>query len=95
MTRPAEGKPWHAYRQIFLTGKRINGGAAFWRVHGATLARAEQVYGVPAEIIVAIIGVETSYGGNTAATGLWTLWLPWPSIIRNGPIFSVRSWSIF
>ena len=34
-------------------------------MHGATLARAEQVYGVPAEIIVAIIGVETSYGGNT------------------------------
>jgi len=67
ITRPAEGKPWHAYRKIFLTNARIGGGVAFWNAHRATLARAEQIYGVPAEIIVAIIGVETSYGGNTGS----------------------------
>jgi membrane-bound lytic murein transglycosylase B len=67
ITRPAEAKPWHAYRKIFLTPQRIAGGATFWRDHAAALARAEQVYGVPARIIVAIIGVETLYGGNTGS----------------------------
>lgn len=65
ITRPAEAKPWHAYRKIFLVPKRIQGGVEFWNAHQATLTRAEQVYGVPAEIIVAILGVETLYGGNT------------------------------
>ncbi|MCP5419395.1 MAG: lytic murein transglycosylase B [Gammaproteobacteria bacterium] len=64
ISRPAEGKPWYAYRRIFLTAARIQGGVSFWRANRDALARAEQVYGVPAEIIVAIIGVETSYGGN-------------------------------
>jgi membrane-bound lytic murein transglycosylase B len=65
ISRPAEGKPWYAYRKIFLTEARIGGGVKFWNANRAALARAEQVYGVPAQIIVAIIGVETSYGGNT------------------------------
>ena len=65
ITRPAEAKPWHAYRQIFLTPERTEGGVAFWQSHADTLYRAEQVYGVPAEIIVAILGVETRYGGFT------------------------------
>jgi membrane-bound lytic murein transglycosylase B len=65
MTRPAEAKPWHAYREIFITPKRIQGGVAFWKTHQAALAHAEKVYGVPAEIIVAIIGVETAYGEHT------------------------------
>ena len=64
MSRPGEAKPWYAYRAIFLTPKRIQGGVEFWRTHEAALARAEQVYGVPPEIVVAIIGVETQYGGN-------------------------------
>lgn len=63
MTKPAESvKPWKAYAPIFLTDARRNNGLAFWREHAATLARAEQQYGVPAEFIVAIIGVETNYG---------------------------------
>ena len=62
ISRPAEAKPWYEYRQIFLKPNRIDGGARFWEQHEATLARAEQVHGVPAEIIVAIIGVETLYG---------------------------------
>jgi membrane-bound lytic murein transglycosylase B len=65
ITRPAEAKPWYAYRDIFLTNQRIQSGLAFWRSNEISLAKAERLYGVPAEIIVAIIGVETTYGGNT------------------------------
>ena len=64
MSRPAEAKPWSAYRPIFLTPARIDGGRAFVAAHRDALARAEAQYGVPAEIIAAIIGVETSYGAN-------------------------------
>lgn len=66
MTRPAERVlAWHEYRDIFLDRQRIDGGVEFWREHADTLARAERVYGVPPEIIVAIIGVETRYGRIT------------------------------
>ena len=63
IARPAEKtKPWYDYREIFLTDKREKQGLEFYREHSETLARAEQETGVPAEIIVAIIGVETYYG---------------------------------
>lgn len=62
IARPAEGKPWKDYRPIFITNKRITRGVEFWRKHKDILSQAEQRYGVPAEIIVAIIGVETFYG---------------------------------
>lgn len=63
MNRPAEKtKAWHEYRQIFINDKRIAGGVDFHREHAETLARAEAETGVPADIIVAIIGVETYYG---------------------------------
>lgn len=62
ITRPAERLPWHRYKQIFLTEDRINAGKAYWREHEQTLARAQEQFGVPPEIIVAIIGVETRYG---------------------------------
>ncbi len=62
ITRPAESKPWHQYRPIFVTKTRISEGVDFWNANEADLKRAEEVYGVPAEIIVAIIGVETRYG---------------------------------
>lgn len=65
MTSPAEGKDWYQYRPIFLTESRIKGGVKFWDKHEATLTRAEEKYGVPAEIIIAIIGVETRYGRHT------------------------------
>lgn len=64
ISRPAEGKPWKEYRPIFITSKRINLGIDFWEEHRETLEKAEAEYGVPAEIIVAIIGVETFYGRN-------------------------------
>ena len=53
---------WHEYRNIFLKEERIEQGADFMRRHMPTLERATQQYGVPAEIITAIIGVETYYG---------------------------------
>jgi len=62
IAKPWEAKPWHQYYPIFLTEKRLIKGLAFWQTHKSTLARAEQETGVPAEIIVAIIGVETFYG---------------------------------
>ncbi|WP_376707955.1 lytic murein transglycosylase B [Kangiella sp. TOML190] len=62
MSRPAEGKDWYQYRPIFLGQKRINKGVEFWQEHQDTLQRAEQEFQVPAEVIVAIIGVETFYG---------------------------------
>ncbi len=66
ISRPAErAKPWKDYRKIFITDQRIQRGVDFWKQHAATLARAEQTYGVPAEVIVSIIGVETFYGRIT------------------------------
>lgn len=58
-------KDWQAYRARFVDTFRINAGAEFWKTHTAALERAEQQYGVPAEIIVGIIGVETVYGRHT------------------------------
>ncbi len=65
ITRPAEGKPWSAYRPIFINDARIDGGIAFLRENRALLDEVSSRYGVPSEIIVAIIGVETSYGRIT------------------------------
>ena len=66
ISRPAERvKPWKEYRPIFLTEARINRGVEFWKQHAEALARAEREYGVPAQVIVAIIGVETFFGRNT------------------------------
>lgn len=62
ITRPAEGKPWYDYRPIFLTEKRITGGVKFWDQYQKELERAQQRFGVPAQIVTAIIGVETYYG---------------------------------
>ena len=61
---PAERPPWEQYRAMFLNDARIEGGLAFWKANRRTLARAEREYGVPAQFIVAIIGVETYYGKN-------------------------------
>jgi membrane-bound lytic murein transglycosylase B len=62
LDKPAESMPWHRYRKIFMTEKRINQGIEFWRENKETLERAEATYGVPPEMITAIIGVETFYG---------------------------------
>lgn len=66
MTRPAEGTmSWYQYRKIFLGDTRIQGGVKFWEENEATLSAVEEKYGVAAEIITAIIGVETLYGAQT------------------------------
>lgn len=62
---PGKPKNWQAYSKLFVEPVRINGGVRFWNENREALARAEALYGVPAEIIVAIIGVETVYGSNT------------------------------
>lgn len=68
ISRPAERvKPWSEYRPIFITDARISRGVEFWKQHEAALQKAEAEYGVAPEFIVAIIGVETSYGGNTGS----------------------------
>lgn len=64
ISKPAEAKPWYQYRKIFLTEQRITEGLKFWQSHAKTLAAVKQRYGIPPEIIVAIIGVETQYGKN-------------------------------
>lgn len=82
MSRPAEAKPWRDYRPIFITQSRIDGGQAFLATHRDALARVEGQYGVPAEIIVSIIGVETNYGSNTGkypvVDALYTLAFAYP-----------------
>ena len=63
IARPAEKtKPWHQYRKIFLTDRRIREGAVFWDTHAVALSDVSERTGVPEEVIVAIIGVETFYG---------------------------------
>lgn len=62
---PGKPKNWQAYRDRFIEPIRIGAGVDFWAANADALARAEAQYGVPAEIIVGIIGVETVYGRNT------------------------------
>lgn len=65
-THPAQ-RSWQRYRGRFLENTRINNGVRFWRDNGATLAKASVLYGVPEEIIVSIIGIETLYGRDTGS----------------------------
>jgi membrane-bound lytic murein transglycosylase B len=62
ISKPAEALPWYQYRTIFLRNDRIRHGVRFLKKNKQALERAEQEYGVPAEVITAIIGVETRYG---------------------------------
>jgi membrane-bound lytic murein transglycosylase B len=62
---PGKPKNWQAYSKLFIDPVRIDAGVRFWNENQDALARAEALYGVPAEILVGIIGVETVYGRNT------------------------------
>nr|AOO54637.1 lytic murein transglycosylase [uncultured bacterium] len=62
ISAPATLKPWVEYRASFINPLRIDGGVEFWKLHAETIKRAEKQYGVPQEIIIAVIGVETLYG---------------------------------
>jgi membrane-bound lytic murein transglycosylase B len=83
MSRPVLAPPkWYEYAPRFLSSERVDAGVAFWRANEATLERAQGEFGVPAEIVVAIIGVETFYGRNTGsyrvADALTTLAFDYP-----------------
>ncbi len=58
-------KNWAAYRARFVEPRRLQAGVRFWQQHADTLQRAEATYGVPAWLVVGIIGVETLYGQHT------------------------------
>lgn len=62
MEKPYEKKNWDQYKTLFLTQKRLEEGLQFWEKNKDTLAKVEKRYGVPAAIIVSILGVETNYG---------------------------------
>jgi len=66
--QPRQTDSWHAYRSLFVNERHVRAGIEFWREQREPLARARRIYGVPEEIIVAIIGIETFYGRNT---GRW------------------------
>lgn len=90
MNRPAEAvKQWHEYRPIFINDARIEGGRTFYRQNRDALERVSAETGVPAEYIVAIIGVETSYGRVTGnyrvIDALYTLAFDFP---RRAPFFA-------
>jgi membrane-bound lytic murein transglycosylase B len=90
MSRPAEAvRPWRDYRPIFINDARINGGKAFYAENRAALERVAAETGVPAEYIVAIIGVETSYGRITGnhrvLDALYTLAFGFP---KRAPFFA-------
>ena len=90
MSRPAEKvRSWAEYRPIFLNDKRIDGGVAFLAGHRDELDRVAAATGVPAEYIVAIIGVETSYGAITGKyrvlDALYTLAFDYP---KRAPFFA-------
>ncbi len=62
ISRPSTAKPWLEYRAAFVNPERVKYGLRFWQKYRKTLRRAEREFGVPQEIIVAVIGVETIYG---------------------------------
>lgn len=62
MEKPYEKKNWDVYKNLFLTKQRLKGGLDYWNANQKALAKAQKRYGVPPEIIVAILGVETLYG---------------------------------
>jgi membrane-bound lytic murein transglycosylase B len=88
IARPAEGLPWWKYRNIFVKPDRARAGVDYWNANAETLRRAEERFGVPAEIIVSIIGVETFYGRHTGShrvlDALYTLGFHYP---KRAPFF--------
>jgi membrane-bound lytic murein transglycosylase B len=67
ISKPFEEVSWAKYKERFVNDERARNGVEFWRQNEKILKKAEADFGVPAEIIVAIIGVETRYGKNTGS----------------------------
>lgn len=89
IARPAERvKPWWEYRNSFITPARVKGGLKFWSENQETLTKAQEEFGVPPEVIVGILGVETNYGTfplrHSVLDALHTLGFHYP---RRGKFF--------
>ena len=82
MNTPYEAKPWFQYRTHFLSQKRVDGGVKFWHRYRKELNKVSRETGVPQNIIVAIIGVESQYGKHrgtfSAFDVLYTLSFNYP-----------------
>lgn len=65
MAAPGTARPWKVFRPGYVNRQRIDGGVSFWRDSEPLLARTREVFGVPEELVVAILGVETVYGRST------------------------------
>jgi membrane-bound lytic murein transglycosylase B len=91
MERAAAPRLWEEYRSLFVTPGKIEAGERFWRENAAALELARQRYGVPEEIIIAVLGVETDYGRHTGKykvlEALATLAFEYP---RRAPLFRVE-----
>ncbi|MDP3269486.1 MAG: lytic murein transglycosylase B [Legionella sp.] len=89
MEKPYEKKNWDVYRDLFLTPQRLKGGLDYWAANKEILEKAQKRYGVPPEIIVAILGVETLYGErqgeNRVLDALSTLAFNYP---KRAPFFT-------
>ena len=88
MNKQTKRRPWNEYRSLFVNPEKITGGRRFWSQHRTELALATEKYGVPEEIIVAVIGVETHYGRHTGRfkvlEALTTLAFDYP---KRAPMF--------
>jgi membrane-bound lytic murein transglycosylase B len=91
MDKQAKRKPWNEYRSIFVNPVKIDAGKQFHQLHAAELKAASDRYGVPEEIIVAVIGVETHYGRQTGnfkvLEALTTLAFDYP---KRAPLFRLE-----
>ncbi|WP_051710265.1 lytic murein transglycosylase B [Andreprevotia chitinilytica] len=67
LDRPSTSRPWYQFRDNFINPTRIVGGARFMRRYKTELDAIEERYGVPPEIVTAVIGCETLYGRNTGS----------------------------
>lgn len=70
MDKPGTSRPWYQFKQNAVSPALVKGGVDFWTKNQVALQNASQTYGVPAHVIVAIIGIETNYGRNTGSIRL-------------------------
>ena len=76
---PSPARSYSRYREKFLTPALISAGSRFWSLHAEELARAEAEFGVPAEVILGVLGVETNFGAIRARSVQSTRWRRSPS----------------
>ena len=88
---PSPARSYSRYREKFLTPALISAGSSFWSLHAEDLARAEAEFGVPAEVILGILGVETSTAKTRDPSAPSTRWRRSPSTACAARITSVRN----